>query len=48
MELTLLTDDELARLADAVNLEQVERQKIALRAERNQWSMFLPNRLYVR
>ncbi len=46
MELTLLSDLELERLAEAVSLEQVERQKVALRAIQNQRSFFLPARLY--
>ncbi len=47
-ELASLTDDELERLAEAISIEQVERQKAALKAVREgaiQVS-FLPPRLY--
>lgn len=41
-----LSDQELEERAEAIAREQEARRVFALRALRNQSSMFLPNRLY--
>ena len=46
-DLTTMTDDEIEREIEERVREQERRHVLALRAIRNQRSMFLPNRLYV-